>query len=235
MESAITVKGQATIPKVVREHLNLKPGESPSLVLFRIAKLHWAAGLSMFLLFFLNGCADTTQITVEPGAALGDYHILEVGKVSNDTGQTFSVDIIGFFTDELKTDLREKGYDVADQGDVPGKVLIVNCSIVSYSPSSVGTKAEAMALNMLPGGFLVTPKDTTTVKATLLDQKTGKVMADIVSNQSETETGLMPATSFGYGHGLALISTEKLVLREAAWGVASRIDQKMKCASGSTC
>lgn len=27
MESAITVKGQATIPKTVREHLGLKPGD----------------------------------------------------------------------------------------------------------------------------------------------------------------------------------------------------------------
>ena len=27
MESALTVKGQATIPKVVREHLGLKPGD----------------------------------------------------------------------------------------------------------------------------------------------------------------------------------------------------------------
>ena len=27
MESAITVKGQATIPKFVREHLGLKPGD----------------------------------------------------------------------------------------------------------------------------------------------------------------------------------------------------------------
>lgn len=27
MDSAITVKGQATIPKAVREHLGLKPGD----------------------------------------------------------------------------------------------------------------------------------------------------------------------------------------------------------------
>ena len=27
MESAITTKGQATIPKVIREHLGLKPGD----------------------------------------------------------------------------------------------------------------------------------------------------------------------------------------------------------------
>lgn len=27
MESALTIKGQATIPKVIREHLRLKPGD----------------------------------------------------------------------------------------------------------------------------------------------------------------------------------------------------------------
>jgi len=27
MESTITIKGQATIPKAIREHLNLKPGD----------------------------------------------------------------------------------------------------------------------------------------------------------------------------------------------------------------
>ena len=27
MESAITVKGQATIPKAIRDHLHLKPGD----------------------------------------------------------------------------------------------------------------------------------------------------------------------------------------------------------------
>ena len=27
MESAVTVKGQATIPKAIREHLHLKPGD----------------------------------------------------------------------------------------------------------------------------------------------------------------------------------------------------------------
>jgi AbrB family looped-hinge helix DNA binding protein len=27
MESAVTVKGQATIPKVIREHLQLRPGD----------------------------------------------------------------------------------------------------------------------------------------------------------------------------------------------------------------
>jgi hypothetical protein len=61
-------------------------------------------------------------------------------------------------------------------------------------------------------------------------------MADLVSNQSKTENGVMPETSFGYGHGLSLISADKLVLREAAWGVASRIDQKIKCsATGAAC
>ncbi|HXJ94660.1 MAG TPA: type II toxin-antitoxin system PrlF family antitoxin [Terriglobia bacterium] len=33
MESAITVKGQATIPKAVREHLGLKPGDRVKFIL----------------------------------------------------------------------------------------------------------------------------------------------------------------------------------------------------------
>ena len=35
MESAITVKGQATIPKAVREHLGLKPGDRVKFFLHR--------------------------------------------------------------------------------------------------------------------------------------------------------------------------------------------------------
>jgi hypothetical protein len=185
-------------------------------------------GLYLFLLFFLYGCAESTQITVEPGGSLSDYHVFDVEKVSNDTGKAFSFDVSSFFTDELRSALQTKGYEVAEQRDVPGKVLIVKCSITSYSPSTTGTKAEATALGLVPGGYFITPKDTTTVKATLIDQQTGKTMADIVSNKSETETGVVPPLIIGYGHGVSFISTEKLVLREAAWGVASRIDEKIK-------
>jgi len=37
MESAITVKGQATIPKAIREHLGLKPGDRLSSFFTRMA------------------------------------------------------------------------------------------------------------------------------------------------------------------------------------------------------
>jgi hypothetical protein len=190
------------------------------------AKLRWARYL--LLLLFVYGCSETTQITSEPGASLSDYHVLEVAPVTNDTGQIFSFDIASFFTDELQSDLRSKGYEIAGHEQSQAKILIIKCSIVSYSPGSAGKKAAAVALGLLPGGYFVTPKDTTTVKATLIDPQTGKTLADIVSNQSETESGLLPPTSFGNGHGISLISTEKLVLREAAWGVASRIDEKIK-------
>jgi hypothetical protein len=182
----------------------------------------------LFLLLFLCGCAETTQINLEPGASLSDYHVLEVAQVGNDTGQTFSFDISSFFTDELQSALRTKGYQVVGQDQSQAKTLMVKCSIVSYSPGSAGKKAAALALGLLPGGYFVTPKDTTTVKATLIDLQTGKTMGDIVSNQSETESGLLPPTSFGNGHGISLISTQKLVLREAAWGMASKIDEKIR-------
>jgi hypothetical protein len=149
------------------------------------AKLRGARYL--FLLFFLYGCAETTQITLEPGASLSDYHVLEVAQVANDTGQTFSFDISSFFLDELQSALRTKGYEIAGQEQSQAKTLIVKCSIVTYSPGNAGKKAAAVALGLLPGGYFVTPKDTTTVKAALIDLQTGKTMADIVSSQSETE------------------------------------------------
>lgn len=49
MESAITVKGQATIPKAIREHLGLKPGDRVKFFLHSdgsvvlLPKLHAAA------------------------------------------------------------------------------------------------------------------------------------------------------------------------------------------------
>jgi antitoxin PrlF len=49
MESAITVKGQATIPKAIREHLRLKPGDRvkffvhPDGSVVLLPKLHAAA------------------------------------------------------------------------------------------------------------------------------------------------------------------------------------------------
>jgi hypothetical protein len=183
----------------------------------------------LFLLASTCGCASSpTQLTMQPGASLSEYRIFEVDPASNDTGQTFSFDVSEFFTGELQDDLRNKGYVVASQSDAPGNILIVKCSIVSYSAGTVGKKAAAEVLGLVPGGFLMMPKDSTTVKTKLVDQKTGKVMADLVSNEAETESGIMPPTSFGNGHGISMISSQKLVLREAAWAVASKIDEQMK-------
>jgi hypothetical protein len=191
------------------------------------AKLH-RAWLYLLVLFTVQACAATTQINVEQGASLSEYNVFEVAKVTNDTGQTFSFDITSFFTDELESALRTKGYEVLGQGDASGKLLIVNCSIVSYSAGTAAKKAAAMALGLVPGGYFMTPKDSATVKVTLIDQKTSKTMAELESSQSETESGLIPPTSLGNGHGISMISSQKLVLREAAWGVATKIDEKIK-------
>lgn len=58
MESAITVKGQATIPKAIREHLHLKPGDRvkffvhPNGTVFLLPKLPASA---------LRGIVKTTK------------------------------------------------------------------------------------------------------------------------------------------------------------------------------
>ena len=148
------------------------------------ARLRWPRQC-LLLLFLLQGCAipetRVTHITVEPGASLADYHVFEVEKVTNDTGKTFSFDVSSFFADELESALRKKGYEIAEQGKAPAKALRVTCSIVAYSPSTAGQKAEATGLSFLPGGFYFSPENTAVVKATLLDQQTGKVMALITA------------------------------------------------------
>ena len=187
----------------------------------------------LLLLFFLQGCAipeaQLTHIRLEPGASLADYHVFEVEKVTNDTGKTFSFDVTSFFTDELDSALRKKGYEIAEPGTAPAKALRITCSIVSYSQSRTGEKAEATALGLVPGGFYFKPENTAVVKATLVDQQTGKTMADLISSKSQTETGVIPPISINSGgHAVSLISAEKLVLRYAAWGLASKIDETIK-------
>lgn len=182
----------------------------------------------LFLLMFLQGCAvETTHVTEERGAPLQGYQILQVPPAANQTGQTFSFDISSFFTDELDSALRKKGHQVSPPGQIQPKTLIIKCTILSYSPSTAGKKAEAIALNVLPGGFYYSPQDSTNVKADLIDQQSGKTVANILSTQSFPESGLLPTVSIGQGQSVSLMSAQKIVLRNAAWGIASKIDEKM--------
>ena len=185
----------------------------------------------LFILMFLQGCVETTHVTEERGAPLQGYQVLQVPPAANQTGKTFSFDISSFFTDELESALRTKGHQVSASGQVQPKTLIIKCSILSYSPGTAGKKAEATALGLLPGGFYFAPKfapkDTTNVKADLIDQQSGRIVANVLSSQSQPESGLLPPVSVGDGHGVSVISTQKLVLRSAAWGIASKIDEKM--------
>jgi len=161
------------------------------------------------------------------GVPLQGYQILQVLPATNQTGQSFSFDISSFFTDELEGDLRTKGHQVSAPGQVQPKTLTIKCTILSYSPGTAGKKAEATALALLPGGFYFDPKDTTNVKAGFIDQQSGRIVANVLSSQSQPESGLLPPVSVGDGHVVSVISTQKLVLRNAAWGIASKINEKM--------
>jgi hypothetical protein len=84
-----------------------------------------------------------------------------------------------------------------------------------------------MALGLIPAGPYFGPKDSTHVEADLIDQQSGKVVANVFTTQSAIETGIMPPVSVGEGHGVSMISSQKLVLRNAAWEMATKIDEKM--------
>jgi hypothetical protein len=77
------------------------------------------------------------------------------------------------------------------------------------------------------GGFYFAPQDTTKVKADLIDQQSGRIVASVISIESQPESGLVPLVSVGGGHVGIGYNDAKLVLRDAAWGTASKIDAKM--------
>ncbi len=49
--------------------------------------------------------------------------------------------------------------------------------------------------------FTFDPKDTTNVKADLIDQQCGRIVANVLSSQSQPKSGLLPPVSVGDGHG----------------------------------
>ena len=184
----------------------------------------------MFLAWSIAGCVtrSNTDIALEPGATLSQYRDIEV-QVTNDTQQTYSFDIASFFADELKTALRAKGYEIVERGTAAGQVLILKCSIVAYSPDTAGKRALATAIGSMPGVMMLAPKDTATIKATLIDQQSGKILADILSYRKMPSDGVVPNINVHVGCGdVSLTSSEKMLLRNAACSFATKIDKKIK-------
>ena len=177
---------------------------------------------AVIALAVLWGCATPAppQLVIEPGASLTGYKNLAVAPVTNDTGQKFDFDFVGAFTGYLKGALTAKGYDVTDASAAPSDALIIQCSFLTYEPG-----------NAVERGFGA-GATVAIVKTTIIDKKSGKPVADMVSTKRIGAGTLgLPILIAPLSVPLEAAATAgayKSVLQKVANDVATAIDKKIK-------
>lgn len=162
----------------------------------------------VFLIFaFIAGCVTSKpMISLEKGVSLTGYKVFHVPPVLNETGKTIEFDVADTLTQNIKSKLRDKGYIVLD-GTVPSEeILIIKSSLLSYESGSAFKR-------WLAPGF---GKTQATVKTSLIDKRTGKVIGEMVSAE---------AVSTG---GLYSVGADKRILDAIAEGIVDEIEKKAK-------
>ncbi len=154
------------------------------------------------------GCAPPAppELTMLPDASLSGIKMLGVAPASNDTGQTYELDIGAIFTDDLTSALRSKGYTVIEPNSAPPDAVIVQCSFVSYAPGN------AFQRWLVPG---LGPTQAT-VKTSLIDKKSGHILGGMVTGEEVASGGLLSAGAY------------KFILQRVADEVAGAIDRQIK-------
>ena len=163
---------------------------------------------AVLLIYIMTaGCAETKpMVRMEQNVSLSMYQKYEVMAVSNDTGKNFEFDVADYTTQELKSQLKAKGYALVE-GDGGGeKVLLLSSSLVAYEPGSAAKR------------WLVPGAGTTqaTVRTTLIDKHTGKRVGEMV----------IPG-SVGQG-GLFSIGADKGILKTIAEEIVKELDARVK-------
>jgi len=165
--------------------------------------------LYIFCLFLLlgGGCAtERPMVRMEKGASLTGYKLVEVTPVSNETGRTYDFEVTDVITQYIKSSLQEKGFTVAEITSAEENVIILKSSLTSYEPGS------AFKRWLLPGYG----KTQCTLKTSLIDKKTGKILGEMVA-----------AEAVGSG-GLYSIGADKWILNVVAKSISDEIDRKVK-------
>lgn len=165
--------------------------------------------LSIVLLIFafIAGCVTSKpMVSMMQGVSLIGYKVFEVPPVLNETGKTFEFDVSDTLTQNIKSKLRDKGYIVSD-GTVPSEeILIIKSSLLSYEPGSAFKR-------WIAPGF---GKTQATVKTSLIEKRTGKVLGELVSAEAVSAGGLYSA------------GADRRILDAIAEGIAEEIEKKVK-------
>ena len=169
--------------------------------------------LALLVVFFtaatLAGCTPAAE-TVTSMHAVGPvpaYSALQVQPVTNDTGNASASDPAAALTEKISAELQERGYRVLNGNQAPSDALIVKCSLVSYQAGD-----PMRAWLTVQGG-----QAQATVKTILIDKKSGRVLATMLTPAS------FAAGLYGYA-----IPPDQYVLNSVAKGIANEIDARVK-------
>jgi hypothetical protein len=156
---------------------------------------------------FISGCVSSKpMVSMRGNVSLAGYKSFEVEPVLNETGKKFDFDVSGKLTEEIKSKMIEKGFVVSERTSSSAQVLIIKSSLISYEPGN------AFKRWILPGFG----KTQATVKTSLIDKKTGKVLGELVSAETVSAGGLYSA------------GADKRILDAIAEGIVDEIEKKAK-------
>ncbi len=161
--------------------------------------------VGLLFLMLVAACAAPRPLYKEPGVSFQGYRTVEVMPVVNETGKTFeNFNVPEALTQNLRDKLKEKGFTVGAAGE--DNVLVIKWSLMTYEPGS------ALARWILPGAGAT----KCTVKVTVSDKKTGKMMSEFVESE---------AVAAG---GLYTIGMDRRILGQVAGKVADDLNRLVK-------
>jgi len=117
------------------------------------------------LMLLVTGCASQR---INGGLSLSGYQAFEVSPVSNETGRAFDFDVAAEITRHIVSKLRQEGLNVTDTS---GKTLVIKSRLTLYETRVAGTA-------------------NCTVRSTLIDKDTGRLLGEIVAARSVSAGGL---------------------------------------------
>ncbi|MEJ2695130.1 MAG: LPS assembly lipoprotein LptE [Candidatus Sulfobium sp.] len=146
-----------------------------------------------YLCSLITACASQEVSAV---VVLPSYNAFEVRQVSNETGKALDFDVAAELTKKIISRLRQEGFNVAG---TPGDALVISSSLISYDTRQTGAA-------------------TCTVKSTLIDLKTEKVLGEIVTTSTVSAGGLSQAG----------IEIDQAVLEMAADDIVTQIERRLR-------
>jgi len=135
---------------------------------------------AMLALLFYGTCRADPVVWLDDNVDLRGKRTFFVPQVRNQTGKTFDIDPTALVSSGFHEDLRKEGINILERRDMSLDFVTVEISLVEYAPGSAAQRW------LLPGAGAT----VCVARVTLTDGKSGKLLGEIVANNSVGAGGL---------------------------------------------